>query len=188
MTRPSNLKMPKCSFKPTARSFAFAPLRNASLWFYALLIFVCVPFCHAQMKPEVGPWLILERNSSKQPEIVSVIRDLPSMEIQQRFPVLLEIKWGYEALPNGLPTERDLIYARKLNAGLDSLVGEQGIHAMTQTGGGGRTMYYYVREAGALSKRVHAFFDAQSPISVNVAASRDPAWQRVTDMLNAIKR
>jgi len=156
-------------------------------WFSALLFFILVPVCQAQTKSEPGPWLILERNSNEQPEIVSVIRDLPSTEIQQRFPVLLEIIWGYEALPNGLPTERDLIQARKLYAGLDSLVGEQGFHAMTRTGGGGRTMYYYVREAGALNKSVRAFFDAYPPISVKVVASKDPAWQRVREMLSAIK-
>lgn len=162
--------------------------RCVSLWFCALLTFAWVPVCQAQTQSEVGPWLILERNSSKQPEIVSVMRDLPSTDIQQRFPVLLEIMWGYEALPNGLPTERDLMYARKLYAGLDSLVGEQGVHAMTRTGGGGRTMYYYVSEAESLSKGVRAFFDAQPPISVKVVASKDPAWQRVRDMLRAIKR
>jgi hypothetical protein len=162
--------------------------RYVNLWFCVLLIFAGVPVCQAQTQSEVGPWLILERNSSKQPEIVSVIRNLPSMDMQQRFPVLLEIMWGYEALPNGLPTERDFIYARKLYAGLDSLIGEQGIHVMTRTGGGGRTMYYYVRELESVSKGVRAFFDAQPLISVKVIASKDPAWQRVRDMLSAIKR
>jgi hypothetical protein len=161
--------------------------RSVSLWFCALLFFTWVPVCQAKTQSEVGPWLILERNSSR-PEIVSVIRDLPSEDIQQRFPVLLEITWRYEALPNGLPTERDLIHARMLYAGLDSLVGEQGIHAMTRTGGGGRTMYYYVREAGSFSKGIRALFEAQPPISVKVVASKDPAWKRVRDMLSAIKR
>lgn len=157
-------------------------------WFGALLFFAWVPVCQAQTQSTLGPWLILERNSNEQPEIVSIIRDLPSKDIQQRFPVLLEIMWGYEALPNGLPTERDLILARKLYSGLDSLVGEQGIHAMTRTGSGGRTMYYYVKEAGALNKGIRAFFDAYPPISLKVLASKDPAWQRVGEMLSAIKR
>lgn len=162
--------------------------RSVNLWFCALLFSSWVPVCQAQTQSAVGPWLILERNSSKQREIVSVIRDLPSTDIQQKFPILLEIMWGYEALPNGLPTERELIYARKLYSGLDSLVGEQGIHALTRTGGGGRTMYYYVREAESLSKGVWAFFDAQPPISVKISTSKDPNWQRVRDILSAIKR
>ena len=130
----------------------------------------------------------MERNSNKQPEIVSVILELPNKDIQQRFPVLLEIMWGYEALPNGLPTERELILARKLYEGLDSLVGKQGVHAMTRTGGGGRTMYYYVKEAGTLNKGIHNFFNAYPPISVKVIAGKDPAWQRIRETLSAIKR
>lgn len=162
--------------------------RCVSPWLLALLFLTAVPVSQAQTQSDAGPWLILERNSSKQPEIVSVIRDLPSTETQQRFPVLLEIMWGYEALPNGLPAEGDLILARKLYAGLDALVGEQGVHAMTRTGGGSRTMYYYVRATGALDKSVRAFFDAHPPISVKVVASKDPDWQQIREVLSAIQR
>lgn len=165
-----------------------AILRYVSFWFWALLILAWGPVCQAQTQPELGDWLVLERNYNKQPEIVSVIRDLPSTEIRQRFPIVLEIMWCYEALPNGLPTERDLIYARQLYSGLDSLVGEQGIHVMTRTGGGGRTMYYYVRESKSLRKGVHTFFDAQPPISVKVVAHNDSTWRHVRVVLGAVDK
>jgi hypothetical protein len=132
--------------------------------------------------------LILERKSTQNPEIVSVLRNLPPSEMRSRFPVLLEIAWGYDSLPNGLPVEGELIFARGVYAGLDKIIGRHGLHAMTRTGDGGRTMYYYVTDAALLRDAIREFFDAQPPISVKVTAQDDPNWQRVREMIDAIKQ
>lgn len=133
-------------------------------------------------------WMILERVSENQPEIVSIIKTLPSNDVQQKFSVLLEITWGYESLPNGLPVDSELIYARNLYAGLDNAIGEHGVNVMTRTGNGGRTMYYYVDEVESTYKNVSSFLDAQLPFSIKVVASHDTTWQQIYDVLNAVKR
>src|SRR4051794_19439140 len=79
-------------------------------------------------------WLILKRTSRPNPEIVSVVAKLPSSEVRRRFPMLLEVAWGYKGLPNGLPTEEEIILGRTLYAGLDRIVEEHGAHVMTRTG------------------------------------------------------
>ena len=76
-------------------------------------------------------WLILKRSSTTQPEIVSVIEKMPAPSVLARFPVLLEVKWGYKALPNGMPTDEELERAKQLYSELDRIVGETGMHAMS---------------------------------------------------------
>ena len=157
----------------------------ATLFSCALL--ACSLFGGCQSQPPAESWLVLERTATDKPEIVSVIRRLPSPEMQARFPVLLEIAWGYKSLPNGLPTEDELVFARTLYAGLDKIIGPLGIHAMTRTGDGGRTMYYYVTDAESPRKGIRELFDAQPSISVKVVAREDPDWQRVREVLSAVK-
>jgi len=99
--------------------------------------------------------------------------------------MLLEIRWGYKGLPNGLPTEDELIFARTLYTGLDRIVGGHGMHAMTRTGDGGRTMYYYVDDAAKLQGAIRELFDAQPSMSVKVVARDDPNWDTVREVLSA---
>ncbi|QSI76650.1 DUF695 domain-containing protein [Niveibacterium microcysteis] len=131
-----------------------------------------------------GGWQILERLGPNNPEIVRVVRRLPESAVRARFPVLLEVRWGYRSLPNGLPIEAELIYARTLYAELGKIVGQNGIHAMTRTGDGGRTIYYYIASADPIRDSVRRFFDAQPPISVSVSARADPDWRVVKQVLN----
>lgn len=133
-------------------------------------------------------WLVLERKSDGNPEIVSVVRSVPPADIRSRFPALMEVAWGYKALPNGLPTEEELVRAHTLYAGIDKIVGANGVHAMTRTGDGDRTMYFYVADAEQLRKSIRRFFDAQRPISVKVSASSDPNWNAVQRVLNGVNK
>ena len=133
-------------------------------------------------------WLILERTSTQHPEIVSVMRNLPNAETRTRFPILFEVAWGYKSLPNGLPTEDELVIARTLYDGLDRIVGPNGVHAMTRTGDGGRTMYYYIADVALVSEAIRTFFDAQPPMSVKVVARQDPGWERVREVIDGIPR
>ena len=131
--------------------------------------------------------LILERSQSARPEIVTVIEKLPAQTVRARFPVLLEVKWGYKSLPNGMPTEEELGRARLFYAELDRIVGESGMHAMTRTGDGGRTMYYYVENAERHTGAIRQFFDAQPPVSVKVTARAEADWSSVREVLSALK-
>jgi len=133
-------------------------------------------------------WLILERSGTAQlPEIVSVIDKMPAQSTLAKFPVLLEVKWGYKALPNGMPTEEELAHARELYAGLERIIGEGGLHAMTRTGDCERTMYYYVASAERHAAAIREFFDAQPPIAVRVIARTEADWVSVRKVLDAIK-
>lgn len=121
-------------------------MKPPKLWHLPLVLsasLICAGLVGCQ-SPHPESWLILERTSQLDPEIVSVISRLPNGETRRRFPVLLEVRWGYKGLPNGLPTEDEIIFGRTLYAGLDTIMGTHGVHAMTRTGDGGRTMYYYV--------------------------------------------
>lgn len=133
-------------------------------------------------------WQTLKRRSTPNPEIVSVLQSLPGPEVRSRYPFLLEIAWGYQALPNGMPTEEELVNAKTLYAGLDAIVAGNGLHAMTRTGDGGRTMYYYVKDAAALRDAIREFFDAQPPLSVTVSVRQESDWATVREVLDAIRK
>jgi hypothetical protein len=117
---------------------------------------------------------------------VSVIAKLPSSKTRRQFPRLLKVAWAYKGLPDGLPTEDEIVYGRTLYAGLDRILGLHGMHAMTRTGDGGRTMYYYVDYAANLQRAVSEFFDTQPAMSVEVTAREDPEWTQVQQVLNAV--
>jgi hypothetical protein len=159
--------------------------RHSLLLICASLLCVCLIGCQS---PSSERWLILERTSRPDPEIVSVVRELPTHDTRRQFPVLLEVRWGYKGLPNGLPTEDELIFARTLYTGLDGIVANNGIHAMTRTGDGGRTMYYYVDDPAKLQDAIRKFFDAQPPMSVKVTARDDRDWNTVREVLSATRR
>ena len=69
-------------------------------------------------------WLVLEAKSSAKPEIVTVLGELPEPAVRARFPVLLQISWGYASLPNGMPAEAEIVRGRELYANLDRIIGK----------------------------------------------------------------
>jgi Family of unknown function (DUF695) len=132
-------------------------------------------------------WLVLERKGVGEPEIVTVLRALPAADVRNRFPVLLRISWGYASLPNGLPTEAEVKRGRELYASLDSIMGQKGIYAMSRTGAGGRTIYYYVQNATDHSEAMRRYFDSSPPLSINVTARNEPGWNSVQEVLRDVK-
>ena len=137
---------------------------------------------------EEKDWLVLKRVSGGSPEIVSVVRAIPSADIRGRFPVRMEVAWGYEALPNGLPTEKELVRGRTIYAELDRIVGGNGVHAMTKTGDGGRTMYYYITNIEPLREALLRYFDSQPPLSVKVSTLPDPHWSALQCVLDGVRQ
>lgn len=134
---------------------------------------------------EKQKWLVLERQGAKSPEIVTVLAVLPAPEVRAKFPVLLQVSWGYATLANGLPTEDEIVRGRDLYANLDRIVGARGIYAMSRTGGGGRTMYYYVASPGDHAA-LRQYFDSLPPISVKLTQYSDPEWNPVREVLNGV--
>lgn len=132
-------------------------------------------------------WLVLERTATRTPEIVTVLRSLPEPSVRRKFPILLVISWGYQALPNGMPTEQELARARQLYSALDRIVGTAGMYAMSRTGDGGRTMYYYVENASDQVDAIRQYFDSQPPISIKVTVDREPGWSTIQSVLDAVK-
>lgn len=138
--------------------------------------------------PEAGDaWLVLERTGTRAPEIVTVVRELPPLAVRARFRVLLQVSWGYQALPNGMPAEEELEKARALYSALDRIIGANGVYAMSRTGDGGRTMYYYVEDAAAHQDAIRRYFDAQPPLSVKVTARDEPGWDSIRKVLDAVR-
>src|SRR5262245_23344380 len=104
-------------------------MKSKHLWHVQLLLcanVICAALAGCQ-GPRSESWLILERTSQPRPEIVSVIRNLPQAETRRRFPALLEVRWGYKGLPNGLPTEDEIVFGRTLYADLDEIMDGHGM-------------------------------------------------------------
>lgn len=132
-------------------------------------------------------WLVLQRVGTAQPEILTVVRDLPGPAVQKKFPVLMEVVWRYKALPNGMPTEEELALGKRLYDALDGIFADRGMHVMTRTGDGGRSMYFHVDNAERHGDALKAFFDSLPPMSVQVQARDEPDWETVREVHGAIK-
>ena len=131
--------------------------------------------------------LVLERNGSGPREVVTVLRQLPPPEFRSRFPVLLRVKWGYQSLPTGMPTEAEIVRGRELYSKLDAILGPNGVWAMSRTGDGGRTMYYYVKTASSYQVALTSYFDSLPPISVKIKATPEPEWSSVREVLSGVR-
>ena len=85
-----------------------------------------------------------------------------------------------------MPTEREIEHGHRLEDALYSIVGLHGKHAMTRTGDGGRTWYFYIDNIDLVRDSIKRFFDAEPPISVKVTVKRDAEWNTITEMLSAV--
>ena len=132
-------------------------------------------------------WLVLEQsNGNALPEFISVIGELPKKADRQKYSHLFIVKWGYEANPNGLPTEAALIKGRTLYTELDHVFGSNAVFALSRTGGGGRTMYYYATSTSKVGAALKRHFESSPPISISVSAIEQPEWSAVHEVLSRI--
>jgi hypothetical protein len=131
-------------------------------------------------------WLMLKRNGEARPEFVAVIGDMPNRVQRHKYPHLFTIKWGYEASQNGLPTEAALLQGRTLYKELDQVFGNKAVFALSRTGNGGRTMYYYASSASKQAKALRQYFDAGDAISVSVSVEKQPEWESVQEVLKQV--
>jgi hypothetical protein len=158
-----------------ARSFARLLALAASLWI------------GAAVAADRDNWLVLQSVGPGKPEILNVARDLPDAAGRAKFPVLVEVLWQYKSLANGMPAESEAALGKRLYDGLDAVFGAQGVHVMTRTGDGGRTMYYYVANPERHAAQIKAFFDGLPPFSVQVRARDEPEWETVREVREAVK-
>lgn len=156
------------------------------------LYFLCLVLASSSASAEFPEgrrgWLVLERDNRGNVEIVTVLDSLPAEDIRINYPQLLSIKWGYRALPNGLPTEQEIARGRLLYLALDRILGQDGYYAISRTGSGGRTIHYYVRNFQSHSASLKEYLDSLPPISVKVSLRDEPRWDSVSDILNSIER
>lgn len=132
-------------------------------------------------------WLVLERRNAQPREIVSVLAVLPGPEVRASYPVLLRLTWSYAARADGMPTEEEIIRGRELYANLDRVIGQAGVFAMSRTGAGCRTMFYYVASADAHTNAIRDYFDSLPPISVEVTRRPEPGWDSVREVLDGLR-
>ena len=132
-------------------------------------------------------WLVLKSVGAGKPETFTVARDLPGPAARAKFPELVEVQWEYKALPDGTPAEGEQAMGKRLFDGLDEVFGAGGVHVMTRTGYGSRTMYYYVENAERHAGQIKKFFDGLPPFSVQVRAREEPDWETVREVREAIK-
>lgn len=151
------------------------------------VIFVALAGCTTMPTQEKDDWVVLGRSGTERPEVVLVRRDLPIVSIRNRFPVLLRIEWGFDALPNGMPTEQEVERGREIYSALDRLIGNGGIYAMSRTGDGGRTIYYYVSDPTSHAGGLRTYLDSLPSISVRVIARDEPDWHSIREVLGAAK-
>ena len=133
-------------------------------------------------------WLILERSVLGNNEVTTVLSSLPSKDVRTTYPQLLSIAWGFESLSNGMPTEPEIARGRILYAAFDQILGQDGIYAMSRTGNGGRTIYYYVKNFSNHSSALKEYLDSLPAISIKVSLHDEPRWNSVFDVLKNVKR
>jgi hypothetical protein len=132
-------------------------------------------------------WLILEKkNSEAGPEFVSVIGEIPKKAERQKYSYLFIIKWGYESNSDGLPTEAALIKGRALYKDLDRVFGSNAVFALSRTGGGGRTMYYYASNSSKQGTALKQYFESGPPISIHISVTKQPEWSEVHEVLSQV--
>ena len=158
-------------------------LANLRSRIVAIAVSLCVSAACAADKD----WLVLQRVGTAQPEVLSVVRELPDQRARERNPVLVEVKWAYKALPDGMPTQDELVLGKRLEDGLDRIFGAQGMHVMTRTGDGARSMFYHVENAERHAPALKTFFDSLPPLSVEIRARDEPDWETVKEVREAIK-
>lgn len=133
-------------------------------------------------------WLVLKRPGPGSDEVITVLNSLPSEDVRTNYPQLLSIAWGFESLPNGLPTEPEIARGRILYTAFDQILGQDGIYAMSRTGNGGRTIYYYVKNFSNHSSALKEYLDSLPAISIKVSLHDEPQWNSVFDVLKNVKR
>jgi hypothetical protein len=143
--------------------------------------------CAATNVPEKDDWFVLERSGTDGPEIVLVRRRLPTESVRARYPVLLRVEWAYESLENGPPTQKEAERGWEIYAALDKIIGREGVYAMSRTGDGGRTIYYYVEEPRRHAAALRRYFDSLPPISIRISVRGEPDWRSVSEVLGAVK-
>ena len=147
----------------------------------AFLIAACASIDPAQK----DDWMVL-RGEDEPPEIVLVRRKVPQ-EIQSRFPVLLRVTWFYDALPDGLPTDREIERGRALYAALDRIIEKDGVYAMSRTVAGARSMYYYVNNPRDHAENLRRFFESMPSIQVRISVHYEPEWASVRMVLDGVR-
>lgn len=156
------------------------------------VFFLCLAFASSPATAEFPEgrrgWLILKRHNHGNVEIVTVLDSLPAEDIRNNYPQLLSITWRYKPLPNGLPTEQEIVRGRLLYTAFDRILGQDGYYAISRTGSGGRTIHYYVRNFQRHSAALKEYLDSLPPISIKVSLSDEPRWNSVSDILNNVER
>jgi hypothetical protein len=146
---------------------------------------VALAGCASSDLPARDDWLVMERSNTEDPEIVLVRLNFPSASVRSKYPNLLRVEWGYASLPNGMPTAEEIERGKALYSALEEIVGTDGVHAMTRTGDGGRTIYYYVKDPMQHSEKLRRYFDSLPPISVRIVGRHEPGWDSVRTVLDA---
>ena len=153
---------------------------------FAVAALACLSMA-AAVAADRSDWLILERVGADKPETLTVARELPALPARAKFPVLVEVIWGYKALPNGMPAEEELALGARFYEALDGIFGARGLHVMSRTGDGQRTMYYYVDNPDRHAEALKKFFDALPPLKLEIRARDEPDWETVREVREAIK-
>lgn len=163
-------------------------MNRLKIFFFACCVFFSLPVTQASEFEvhENSKWLFLERVNTTVPEIVTVLSKLPAEALRLEYPNLVRIEWGYKSLPNGMPDESERITAQQLYKNLDAIFGNQGIWAMSRTGDGGRTMYYYVKNPHVHDSAIKQYFDSLPPISVRISTRYEPSWISIQKTLNQV--
>lgn len=156
------------------------------------LFFLCLIFASSSATAQFAEgrrgWLLLERDSRGNKEIVTVLDSLPAEDIRIKYPQILSVTWRYRSLPNWLPTEQEITRGRLLYSALDRILGQDGYYAISRTGSGSRTMHYYVRNFQNHSAALKQYLDSLPPISIEVSLRDEPRWDSVSDILESIER
>jgi hypothetical protein len=86
-----------------------------------------------------------------------------------------------------MPTDTEIVRGREIYSKLDAILGKDGVYAMSRTGGGGRTVYYYVRKVSSHEAAVKRYFDSLPAISVKITAGPEPEWDSVREVLSGVR-
>ncbi|GHC14411.1 DUF695 domain-containing protein [Cerasicoccus arenae] len=131
-------------------------------------------------------WTLSKGTHDGLPLLVRFRQGLDIDSGRRLIPHQLKITWGFEdAVDQGLPSEAE---ERSLEDFENHLIPElerdsQSALAVVITNNGRRSWYIYTNDVEEFSRRLHAIPQKEDPYPIDIALTRNEAWQFYTDIV-----
>jgi len=124
------------------------------------------------------------------PVIYKFVDEIPSDEIQARFPWLTVVSWRYDRdVRNGMPPEETNKEMLALEDAIDGLAAA-GLccHAYSRTGNGLKELAYYIADRDKFMDAFNAALERQPQYPLEIDFYDDPQWDDFRKLRSMFKR